>query len=107
MAATYKVLGQQAPVAMTNTDLYTAPAPAIVATICVCNTGTTDATFRVAVRPAGEDLAPKHYVIYDASIGASQTMALTLGIAMAATDVITVYTSAAIVSFSAFGAENP
>jgi len=107
VAATYKVLGQSAPVATTNTDLYVAPAPAVVATICVTNTGVADSTFRIAVRPAGAALAAKHYVIYDASIGASQTMALTLGIGVAATDVITVYTAVATVSFSAFGVENP
>lgn len=105
--STYKVLGQQALAATTNTDLYTAPAPAVVSTLCVCNTGSSDATFNIAVRPAGATLANKHYCVYGAAIGASQTLALTLGIGVAATDVVTVYTSAATVSFSAFGVENP
>ncbi len=106
--ATYKVLGQAAPSAVTNTDLYTAPSPAIISTLTVCNTGGTDATFRIAVRPGGAALVVKHYIIYDSAIGAGQMLAITLGVGVAATDVITVYTSApGTVSFSAFGVENP
>lgn len=107
MAPTYKVLGQQAPSATTNTDLYIAPAAAIVSTISVCNTGAVDATFNIAVRPAGASLVSKHYLVYGAAIGALQTLTLTLAIGIASTDVITVYTSLATVSFSAFGVENP
>jgi hypothetical protein len=45
------------------------------------------------------------YVAYDVTVGASDTTALTLGITLGATDVITVYASTATLSFNAYGAE--
>lgn len=104
--ATYKVLGQSAPSATTNTDAYTAAAQAIVSSIVICNRSTAT-TFRVAVRPAGASIANQHYLVYDAPIAANDTTALTLGISMAATDVLTIYAGTANLSFSAFGVESP
>lgn len=107
MALTYKVLGQSAPSATTATSLYTVGAltSAVVSTITVCNRDTAAATYRIAVRPAGAALANQHYIVYDASIDGGQTTALTLGITLATTDVLTVYGSTANFSFSAFGSE--
>jgi len=45
------------------------------------------------------------YVAYDITVGASDSTALTLGITLGATDVITVYGSTANISFTAFGSE--
>jgi hypothetical protein len=45
------------------------------------------------------------YLAYDVTVGASDSTALTLGITMATTDVLTVYASSATVSFTAFGSE--
>lgn len=106
MASTYKVLGQSNPVAATDTTLYAVPAAtsAIVSSLTVCNQGVA-ATFRVAVRPAGATLVAMHYVTYDAALGATDTVALTLGISLGATDVVTVYASTTTVSFSLFGCE--
>jgi hypothetical protein len=50
-------------------------------------------------------LAGQHYIAYDTPIAANDTIALTLGITLATTDVITVYASSASMSFSAFGSE--
>jgi hypothetical protein len=107
MATTYKVLGQRIPSATTATTLYTVPSAtsAVVSTITVCNQAAADATFRLAVRPAGATLAGQHYVCYDVTVGASDTTTLTLGITLATTDIITVYASTATVSFIAFGSE--
>ena len=107
MAITYKVLGQSNPAATTATTLYTVPAStqAVVSTIVVANLVTSNATFRIAVRPAGETLANKHYVAYDVTVGASDSTALTLGITLGATDVITVYASTANIAFAAYGSE--
>ena len=107
MATTYKVLGQSNPSATTATTLYTVPAAtqAVVSTIVICNQTATAATFRIAVRPAGASLAAQHYVAYDVTVGASDSTALTLGITLGATDVITVYGSTATLSFTAFGSE--
>ena len=107
MATTYKVLGQVNPAATTATTLYTVPSATntVVSTIVVCNQAASAATFRIAVRPAGATLAAIHYVAYDVTVGASDSTALTLGLTLAATDVITVYGSTATLSFTAFGSE--
>lgn len=107
MATTYKVLGQVSPSATTATTLYTVPASTstVVSTLSVANRDTAAATFRIAVRPAGASLANQHYVAYDTLIAPNSTIAFTLGITLAATDVVTVYSSSANLSFSAFGSE--
>ena len=103
-----KVLGQVNPAATTATTLYTVPSAksAVISTLTVCNQTTSAATFRVAVRPAGATLAAVHYVAYDVTVGAADTTALTLGITLAATDVVTVYASTATLSFHAYGDES-
>jgi hypothetical protein len=104
---TYKVLGQVAPSATTNTALETVPSATqvVVSTIAVCNRGATAATYRIAVRPAGATLANEHYIAFDASITANNSTFITVGLTLAATDVITVFASNANLSFSAFGSE--
>lgn len=108
MAVTYKVLAQSAPAATTNTDVYTVGSgkSTIVSTISICNrSASTGAAYRIAVRPAGASIADQHYVVYDAPVGAADTVTLTLGVTLAATDVVTVYVSAATVSINLFGSE--
>lgn len=107
MATTYKVLGQANPAATTATTLYTVPAAtqAVVSTIVICNQTASAATFRISVRPAGAAQTAAMYVAYDVTVGASDSTALTLGITLGATDVITVYGSTATLSFAAFGSE--
>jgi glucose-6-phosphate dehydrogenase assembly protein OpcA len=107
MPTVYKVLAQSAPSATTNTNLYTAPAAtsAVVSTLVVANRAASPATYRIAVRPAGATIANEHYVAYDVTVGASDSTTLTLGITLAATDVITVYASTANLTFSVFGSE--
>lgn len=103
-----KVLGQVNPSATTATTLYTVPSAksAVISTLTICNQAAAAATFRVAVRPAGATLAAVHYVAYDVTVGASDTTALTLGITLATTDVVTVYASTATLSFHAYGDES-
>ena len=107
MATTYKVLGQSNPSATTATTLYTVPSSTstVVSTITVCNQASSAATYRIAVRPAGATLAAQHYIVYGATVAASDTTTLTLGITLATTDVVTVYASSANLSFNAFGSE--
>jgi hypothetical protein len=107
MPTTYKVLGQVAPSATTATTLDTVPSATqcVVSTIAVCNRGATSATYRIAVRPAGATLANEHYIAYDSTVTANNSTMITIGITLAATDVITVYASNANLSFSAFGSE--
>lgn len=107
MAATYKVLGQVNPATTTNTDLYTVPVAtqAVCSTMVITNTTTIGKTFRVAVRPAGAAITTKHYIVYDTIIAANDSIFLTLGISLSATDVITVYASETGLTFNLFGSE--
>jgi hypothetical protein len=107
MASTYKVLAQSAPSATTNTDVYTVGSgkSAVVSTITVCNRAASAATYRIAIRVAGATLANEDYLVYDATINANDMVALTLGVTLAATDVVTVYASTANLSVNLFGAE--
>lgn len=107
MATNYKVLGQSAPSATTDTTLYAVPASTqtVVSTVTVCNRGASGGTFRIAVRPAGASISNQHYLAFDVAISANAVIALTIGITLEATDVITVHASSADMSFSAFGSE--
>ena len=107
MALAHKVLGQSNPAATTLTTLYTVPAStqSIASTLSICNVGVISTTYRIAVQPAGASIANLHYLAYDTVISANDTILLTLGIALATTDVISVYAGTANVSFSVFGVE--
>jgi hypothetical protein len=103
----YKVLGQSAPAATTAADVYTVGSglQAVISTVTVCNRATGSATYRVSVRPDGDAQADEHYIAYDATVPANDTIALTLGLTMDAADVVTVYGSSADLSFGVFGQE--
>jgi glucose-6-phosphate dehydrogenase assembly protein OpcA len=107
MPTVYKVLGQSAPSATTATTAYTVPSAtqAVVSSIVIANRAASTATYRIAIRPAGATLATSHYIAYDVTVGASDSTVLTLGITLAATDVVTVYASTANLTFSVFGSE--
>jgi hypothetical protein len=107
MGTVYKVLGQSNPTAASLTTLYTVPADTstVVSTINICNQAATNANFRIAIRPAGESLSAKHYIAYDTIAPAYDSIALTIGISLAATDVVSVYASTSNFSFSIFGTE--
>jgi hypothetical protein len=107
MPTTYKVLGQSAPAATTNTTLYTVPAltSAVISTIVVANRSASSVGYRIAIRPAGATLANQHYIAFDVAVGAGDSTTLTLGITLAATDVVTVYATTANLTFNLFGSE--
>lgn len=110
MPTIYKVLGQEAPAADVDTTLYTSPASTqtVISTITVCNFGEADAPpaeFRIAVRPAGAVLANKHYVYHHAALAEGATVAITIGITLAATDVVTIRTDTATLAFNAYGTQ--
>jgi hypothetical protein len=107
MATTYKVLGQAAPSATTETDLYTVPAltSAVASSIIVCNRGATQATFRVSIAVGGGATGNKDYIYYDLLIAGNDTFIATIGVTLAATDKVKVYASSANFSFSLYGSE--
>jgi len=108
MPLVYKVLGQSAPSTTSNADLYTVPAStsAIVSTLVIANTTTSDATARVFVRVAAAAAAASNAIVYDSNVPANGFITLTLGITLATTDVITVRTGTAnALTFQAFGSQ--
>lgn len=107
MAVSYKILGQSAPSATTETTLYTVPTATetIVSTLTVANRSATDATFRVSVSADGGATATKDYIVYDLSCPGNGFLAFTLGITANAADVVRIYASSANLSFNLFGSE--
>lgn len=108
MPTTYKVLGQSNPSASTETTLYTVPSStsAVVSSIAVCNQAATSATFRIAVRPSADGTTTaKHYLVYGTTVGANDTVVLTIGVTMATGDKIQIIGSTATLSFTAYGSE--
>ncbi len=108
MPIVYKVLGQSSPANTSNADLYTVPAgrQAVVSSLTLTNDTATAATARVYVRVAGAAASLTNALAYDVSVGANQVIALTLGITLGATDVITVQSGTAnALTFMAFGQE--
>jgi hypothetical protein len=106
MADTAKVLAQVNPSATTLTTLYTVPAATSVvsSSIVVCNQGVAG-SFRISVQIAGAADNVKQYLYYDTAIGANATFVATIGMTLAATDVVKIYNSSGSMSFNLFGIE--
>lgn len=109
MSQAYKIAGQSAPAANTDTLLYTVPASRefIESTLTVCNRDSAGgiAAFRIAVVPSAESLATKHYLAYDILIDSRGTEKFTIGFTLATGDKVYVRSSTANLSFSLFGCE--
>lgn len=103
-----KVLGQSNPFAITSTVIYTVPALAstVISSLVVCNRSSTATSFRVSVSPSGAAISSEHYIYYDVPIGGNDTFIATVGLTLAATDIVRVYANDATLSFSLFGQEN-
>ena len=106
MANSYKVLGQLAG-STTATALYTCPSAteAVISTLIICNRAAAAKTYKIILRPDDETLADKHYLAFDTPLAANDSIALTLGITMDASDKLYVSGSDTNLSFSLFGSE--
>jgi hypothetical protein len=108
MAINYKVLGQAHPAGTADTTLYTTPSATetIVSTLTITNVTGSAANARVYVGVAGATVAVSNAILYDVSLAANSVAAFTLGLTLAATDVITVRSSVgASLTFQLFGSE--
>jgi hypothetical protein len=107
MPNVYKILGQSSPSATTETTLYTVPAATstVCSSISICNRGGTQTTFRVSISPAGAAIANKDYLYYDVTLAGNDTFIATIGVTLATTDKIRVYSGNANLSFQIFGTE--
>lgn len=108
MSNVYKILGQSAPSDTNNADLYTVPASksAVVSTLLVTNTTASTATCTIYARQAGAPAAKSNAIIYQGEVSGNDFIAITVGLTLATTDVITVQSSTAdAITFQAFGSE--
>jgi len=111
MATTYKVLGQSIPSASYGgtSPLYTVTTgkQCVVSSIVICNQTGTATNYRIAVLPFGETLIPadKHWIVYGATVGASDTTVVTPGITLGSGDSVWALSNSGTVSFSIFGTE--
>lgn len=118
MPSLYRNIAQISPAATTSTDLYTCPASTsvVVSTIVICNQNATNQTIRLSVRSGtaasgsgtaaiGSTATPSgsSYVFYNTLVYANSSLAVTVGLTLTAAEVVTVYASAANVSFLLFG----
>jgi hypothetical protein len=107
MAITYKILGQVNPTANTASNVYQVPSvtSTVLSTIAICNQANTATRFSLAVRPAGEALAAKHYISYNTPLPGNDTIKLTWGITLSANNLLVANVESSTVSISAFGSE--
>lgn len=105
---TYKILGQSAPSSTANVDMITVGSAKshIISTLNVANVTSSAATARVFARIAGATAAAGNAILYDVSIPANSSATFTLGMTLAATDVLTVQSGTSnALTFTAFGTE--
>jgi hypothetical protein len=107
MPTVYKVLGQSNPSANTVTTLYTVPSATatVVSTMAISNQHTANSNVSVAICVANAAVSTANHIVKDALITTNDTIFLTLGVTLAATDTIRITTSTANIGFSAFGSE--
>ena len=105
--ATRKVLSQTRPSGASLTDSYTVPAATstVISSLTVVETSGAADTFRISVAVAGAVDGLVQYIYYDLPITANDTFIATVGITLAATDVIRVYSANGTCSFNFFGEE--
>lgn len=103
------VVEQSAPLATTETDLYTVPANKefVGSSLYVCNRGSTLTTFRIAIVVGGGATQNKSYRYYDVLIPGNDTFVITTGLCGLAGTVFRVYAGNGNLSFNLDGEETP
>ena len=109
--ATYKILGQISATANTLSNVYVVPSStgAVVNSIHITNTGASNASYSLAVIPAGEEISasslPKNFIIRGSAVPANDTAQLDVVLTLPADTVLAANASTSALSFSVFGAE--
>ena len=108
MATNYGSLAQVDLTTTSLTDIYTVGSgkETVISTIIIANRNASADSFRIAVRVDGDAISNKHYIAYDVPVAANDSTTLTLGVTMAAGDVLSVQAGTADrLSINVFGAE--
>ena len=107
MTTTYKVLGQSAPTANTATTLYTVPSgnAAVCSSMTICNNSGGNANVSVQVAVANATSSSSQYLVFQNTLVNRDTLFMTLGVTLAATDVVRIESTAGNVAFQLYGSE--
>lgn len=107
MTEILQVLGQIVPDANTLTPLYTVPGSmsASVSSVIVCNQNSLSVLFRISIAVGGVADDPKQYLYFDLPLDGNDTFIATIGISLAANDIVRVQSDTGNVSFNIFGVE--
>ena len=99
------VLAQDNPTADILTTLYTVPASTstVVSSIIVCNLDVVSINFSISVAVGGASNTPAQYIYYQVALDVNDTFIATVGLSLATTDVIRVWSSSSNVAFNIFG----
>jgi hypothetical protein len=91
----------------TYATLYTTPSAtqAVISSIVITNQSSSAVTVRIGMDTTAGTPAASEFLVYDAAIAGNDTVALTLGVTMPASNFIRVSSSANTCNFSAFVSE--
>ena len=105
MTDALKVLGQVKPSGLET--LYAVPLgkSATLSSVVACNHAAQATTFDVAVAVGGAEDAEKQYLYREQVLPANQSFVATVGLTLAAADMLRVRSANSQVSFNAFGVE--
>lgn len=107
MAISPKILAQTRPSAGVLTDHYTCPASTktTTTTIAIHNTSSTEDTFKITVAPSGAADATVHELYGGAACPGNETITITIGVTLNATDKIRVHSTNGTLNFHTYGIE--
>jgi hypothetical protein len=110
MPQSFKRLGAINPTANTQTNVYVIPAAteAVISTVTICNQSSVNASYSLISMTSGEYSAPapvKTFLVRGATVPASDSIILTLGITMNAGSILAANTNNGSISIIAFGSE--
>jgi len=108
MATAYKYSQVQGTASTgTYATLYNTPAltEAVISSLVITNQSSSAVTVRVGMDTTAGTPAASEFLVYDAAVAGNDTVALTLGITMPASNFIRVASSASTCNFTAFLSE--
>lgn len=108
MATAYKYAQVQGTASTgTYSTLYTTPAAteAVISSIVITNQASSSVTVRIGMDTTAGTPGASEWLVYDAVVAGNDTVALTLGVTMPASQYIRVSSSANTCNFSAFLSE--
>ena len=108
MATAYKYAQVQGTAAVgTYATLYTTPSAteAVISSLVITNQASSDVTVRIGLDTTAGTPGASEWLVYDAVVAGNDTVALTLGVTMPASNFIRVSSSANTCNFTAFLSE--